>query len=246
MAKIISIHSFRGGTGKSNFSANIATRLALTGKKVGIVDSDIQSPGIHVIFNLTEEKTKKTLNDFLKKGEPLENVIHDVTPENISGKIYLAPASMHAHDISIILRDGYDINMLCDGFKIFINKFELDYLLIDTHPGLNETTLFALSFSDILFLILRPDQQDFQGTAVTLEVANKLEVPKINLVMNKAFANLESNILKAKITELYHTPIAGILPFSEEMLELGSRGLFVLEYPDLPYAKEIKAISKNI
>ena len=50
MAQIISIHSFRGGTGKSNTTANIAALLAAGGRRVGVVDTDIQSPGIHVLF----------------------------------------------------------------------------------------------------------------------------------------------------------------------------------------------------
>ena len=50
MAQIISIHSFRGGTGKSNTTANIATIFAIDGRRVGVVDTDIQSPGIHVLF----------------------------------------------------------------------------------------------------------------------------------------------------------------------------------------------------
>jgi len=44
MRQIVSIHSYRGGTGKSNLTANLATAIALTGKRVGIVDTDIQSP----------------------------------------------------------------------------------------------------------------------------------------------------------------------------------------------------------
>jgi MinD-like ATPase involved in chromosome partitioning or flagellar assembly len=52
VGKIISIHSFRGGTGKSNVTANLATLIARTGCRVGIVDTDIQSPGIHVPFGL--------------------------------------------------------------------------------------------------------------------------------------------------------------------------------------------------
>ena len=48
MSKIISIHSFRGGTGKSNTCANVTTLLAAQGMRVGVVDTDIQSPGIHV------------------------------------------------------------------------------------------------------------------------------------------------------------------------------------------------------
>ena len=52
MAKIISIHSFRGGTGKSNMTANLAALLAAEGGRVGVIDTDIQSPGIHVLFGL--------------------------------------------------------------------------------------------------------------------------------------------------------------------------------------------------
>src|SRR5512141_1575694 len=63
--KIVSIHSFRGGTGKSNITAGLAAQAALAGKRVGVVDADIQSPGIHVLFGLDENKMGLTLNDFL-------------------------------------------------------------------------------------------------------------------------------------------------------------------------------------
>ena len=47
MPAIVSIHSYRGGTGKSNVTANLAVSVAMSGKRVGIVDTDIQSPGVH-------------------------------------------------------------------------------------------------------------------------------------------------------------------------------------------------------
>ena len=50
MAKIISIHSFRGGTGKSNTTANLSALMAMEGLRVGVIDTDIQSPGIHVLM----------------------------------------------------------------------------------------------------------------------------------------------------------------------------------------------------
>ena len=65
MGKIVSIHSYRGGTGKSNLSANLATAVALTGKRVGVVDTDIQSPGIHILFGLDDKQITRTLNDYL-------------------------------------------------------------------------------------------------------------------------------------------------------------------------------------
>lgn len=65
MSRIISIHSFRGGTGKSNTTANVTAILAGSGLRVGVVDTDIQSPGIHVLFGLEEESMQYSLNDYL-------------------------------------------------------------------------------------------------------------------------------------------------------------------------------------
>ena len=62
MSKIISVHSFRGGTGKSNTTANIAALLAMDGARVGVVDTDIASPGIHVLFNLDEADMEQSLS----------------------------------------------------------------------------------------------------------------------------------------------------------------------------------------
>lgn len=65
MTKIVSVHSFRGGTGKSNTSANMAAQLALAGKRVAVIDTDVQSPGIHVLFGFDEEMEGNMLNDYL-------------------------------------------------------------------------------------------------------------------------------------------------------------------------------------
>ena len=61
MGKIVSIHSFRGGTGKSNSTANLAAQAAMAGKRVGVVDTDIQSPGIHVLFGLDDLRSQHYL-----------------------------------------------------------------------------------------------------------------------------------------------------------------------------------------
>ena len=60
MAKIVSIHSYRGGTGKSNLTANLAVCMAASGKRVAVVDTDIQSPGIHMLFGVEDGDGLKT------------------------------------------------------------------------------------------------------------------------------------------------------------------------------------------
>jgi septum site-determining protein MinD len=166
MSKIISVHSFRGGTGKSNTTANLATLLAMQGLRVGVVDTDIQSPGIHVLFNLDESEMVHSLNDYLWGKCGIKECAYDVTGRvgaEIKGQINLIPSSIKASEIARILREGYDVGLLNDGFQSLIDGLKLDILAIDTHPGLNEETLLSIAISDVLVIIMRPDQQDYPG-----------------------------------------------------------------------------------
>jgi Mrp family chromosome partitioning ATPase len=62
MAKTISVHSFRGGTGKSNVVANLGAQLAASGARVAVIDTDIQSPGVHVLFGLDNTDPRSTIS----------------------------------------------------------------------------------------------------------------------------------------------------------------------------------------
>lgn len=234
-ARIVAMHSFRGGTGKSNATANLAALLAAAGKRVGIVDTDIQSPGIHVLFKLGEDRVVRALNDYLWGRCGIDQTAYDVTPAEAKpggGSVWLIPSSIHTGEIVRVLRDGYDVNRLSDGFRDVSKHLDLDYLFIDTHPGLNEETLLSMALSDVLLLVLRPDQQDFQGTAVTVDVARKLDVQRLLLVVNKAHPSLEPGRLKKQVESAYSAPVAAVLPLTDDMVRLGSDGLFVFKYPE--------------
>jgi MinD-like ATPase involved in chromosome partitioning or flagellar assembly len=235
MSKIISVHSFRGGTGKSNTTANISAILAAKGLRVGVIDTDIQSPGIHVLFGLDEESMHHSLNDYLWGKCDIQDCAHEIT-ENlghpIGGKLFLIPSSIKPGEIARVLREGYDVGMLNDGLHDLLAALELDVLMIDTHPGLNEETLLSIATSDALAILMRPDQQDYQGTSVTVEVARKLSVPRMVLVVNKTPQVLDREEIKKKVESTYNCPVAAVIPHSDEMMALASSGIFTLEYPD--------------
>jgi MinD-like ATPase involved in chromosome partitioning or flagellar assembly len=250
MCQIISVHSFRGGTGKSNLTANLAATMALQGQKVGVVDTDIQSPGIHIIFGLDEDQMNYSLNDYLWGYCQIKDTAYDVShvlnSQETDGSLYLIPASIKAGQIARILREGYDVARLNDGLNQIIQALDLDYLLIDTHPGLNEETLLSIAISDRLVVILRPDRQDFQGTAVTLEVARKLDMSNIMLVVNKALPSSNFEALQANMETTYKAPVVGIIPLSEEIVGLGSRDIFCLHHPDHPLSLTVAKITAEI
>ncbi len=249
MGQIVSIHSYRGGTGKSNLTANLATCVALAGKRVGIVDTDIQSPGIHILFGLEDKQVTRSLNDYLYGQCTIEEAAYHIAPPEVAatgGHIYLIPSSMKAGDIARVLRDGYDVNLLNDGFERLLEELKLDFLFIDTHPGLNEETLLSIAISDWAVLILRPDKQDFLGTAVTIEVARKLGVPKLLLAINKALPSTDIVALRHDVEKKFQTDVGAALTLTEDLMKLGSNGLFRLHYPEHPWTREVERLAQRI
>lgn len=249
MTKIVSIHSFRRGTGKSNTSANLTYLCALQGLRVGIVDTDIQAPGIHTLFGLDDQAMGKSLNDYLSGKCGIEETAHDVTSSlgsQVKGKVYLVPSSMKTGEIAHVLHEGYDVGLLNDGFRALIEKLNLDLLIIDTHPGLNEENLLCIAISDTLVLILRPDQQDYQGTSVTVEVARKLDVPKILLMVNKVSPMFNLDDVKQRVEETYNCEVAAVMPHSDDLLTLASAGIFSHKYPDHSVTKIYQQLANRI
>lgn len=249
MSRIISVHSFRGGTGKSNTSANLAALMAMDGLRVGVVDTDIQSPGIHVLFGLEQETIEHSLNDYLWGKCDIEQAAHDVTPNlkgAIRGKVYLIPSSIKAGEIARIIREGYDVGLLNDGFQRLIAELELDVLLIDTHPGVGEETLLSIAISDALVVVMRPDQQDFQGTGVTVEIGRKLDVPRMVLLVNKTPASFSTDDVRSQVEKTFNCEVVAVLPHSEEMMALASRGVFSVEFPDHPITKHYRDVAHKL
>jgi septum site-determining protein MinD len=237
MAKIISVHSFRGGTGKSNMTANVATLLASSGQRIGVVDTDIQSPGIHVLFGMSQERMSHSLNDYLWGRCEIGAAAHDVTAsldEGLAGRVFLIPSSSNPSDIARVMHEGYDVALLNEGVRKLISELELDALIIDTHPGLNEETLLSIAICEALAIVMRPDQQDYEGTSVAVSVARKLRVPRMVLVVNNTPTAFDFAEVKERVEKTYECEVVAVLPHSDELMILASQGIFALRYPDHP------------
>jgi MinD-like ATPase involved in chromosome partitioning or flagellar assembly len=217
MSEIISVHSFRGGTGKSNSTANLSAIMASQGLRVGVVDTDIQSPGIHVLFGLDETEMGRSLNDYLWGKCEIKETAHDVTGRlgiPVSGKIYLIPSSIKAGEIARVLREGYDVGLLNDGFHRLVEELSLE--------------------------------QDYQGTGVTVEVARKLDVPRMVLVVNKTPSAFDFDEVKRRVESAYDCEVAAVLPHADEMMTLASGGIFVVRYPDHPITAKYKQVAERL
>jgi MinD-like ATPase involved in chromosome partitioning or flagellar assembly len=189
------------------------------------------------------------LNHYLWGMATIEEATYDVS-ENLglsgNGKLLLIPSSVKADDIAKILQNGYDVSHLHQGFRKFVKKFELDYLFVDTHPGLSKETLLSIATSHALLLILRPDKQDYQGTAVTVDVARQLKVRNLMLVLNKALSRMNFEVLTQKIEEQYQAPLIEIFPLSEDVVQLASEGVFCIQHPDHIFSQKFLNIAQQL
>ena len=249
MGRIISIHSFRGGTGKSNTAANVASLLAADGRRVALVDTDLQSPGIHVLFGLEQDSVTHTLNSFIWGTSEIVDTAHDVTDgvgRPVRGRVWLVPASMRPHDIARVMHDGVDVGLLSAGFRTLMAELSLDALILDTHPGLNEETLLSIAMSNALAVVMRPDAQDYEGTHVTVTVARKLKVPRMVLVVNKTPPRLDLDEVRVRVQQIYECPVAAVLPHSDELMELSSSGVFAGRCPTHPVTAAYGDVAREL
>ncbi|TMI60910.1 hypothetical protein E6H16_07425, partial [Candidatus Bathyarchaeota archaeon] len=111
-AKSIAVHSFKGGTGKSTITANTSVALALDGKRVCVMDMDLEGPGLHVIFNIDPSEVRYTLNDVLRGSASPEMAAISMNDRlGISkGEVYFCPASSRVDEMLKTLRTGFEVD----------------------------------------------------------------------------------------------------------------------------------------
>jgi septum site-determining protein MinD len=250
MARTIAIHSFKGGTGKSTIAANLAAALASTGKRVGVMDMDLEGPGLHVLFNIDPSKVEFTLNDvLLDSARPEQAAINMNEKLGLkTGAVYFCPASVKVNDMLRTLRTGFEMESFSSAIARIQDGFHLDYLLVDTHPGIEDDTLLAMGVCDGLILVSRIDHQDIFGTAVMIEVARKLEKTP-QLIVNMIPQNMkDSNASKlaGTIGANFNVPLLGWLPFSPDVVESLSNFVFITTFPKHQMATRFREFAARI
>jgi MinD-like ATPase involved in chromosome partitioning or flagellar assembly len=250
MVKIVSLLSFRGGTGKSNLAANLAWLAARGGAKVALLDTDLQSPGVHIVLQADMSRAVFTLSDFVAKRCQLEEAAIDLTDAlevgASGGKLWLLPSSLSVEAITRVIADGYDAGHLNRGMAGLVETLGLDLLLLDCHPGLNRETLLTAAVADALLVLVRPDAQDFQGTAVITGVAKKLQVPAILLVANKVIDGVDPVAFTARLHEAFGFPVAACIPLLPAIARLGSNGIFARLQPDHPVVTIMQQLTDQL
>lgn len=230
MSQIVTVHSFRRGVGKTTVVANVAALLAGYGLRVGLMDINLAAPSLHIFFGSMLEPIGFTLNDFVWGNCTIQEAAYEVMSAGDNGRIFLIPASTEPRAIGRILRGGYYVNFLAEACHTIGEQLALDVLLLDTYAGLGEETQLTIALADVLVVVMRPNSQDYVGTRTILELGERLAVPATALVVNEVPQAYETTAVQAEVERAFGCSVTAVLPHIEEIMLLGSAGLFIDQY----------------
>ena len=284
MAKCIAFHSYKGGTGKTTLACNLAVSLAKKGFRVFLLDLDVSAPSIQAYF---EKEPKKWVNDFLLDSADVDDFALDMTYlingnehntiQEKKGKLWVGFSNPKKEEIYKIEGGKEEISkmQLLRKFILLrerlISDYGVDYLVVDTSPGIRYWSINALAIADILFLTLKMGDLDIDGTKKMAEdiygsltkfgaksylILNRVAgfcVPnnmKNSLSANQS--NFNHNVLTQqepevsdRISKMVGMEVISAIPCYCDIQFSRKEFLTVLNHPTHPFAEQINHLSEE-
>ena len=246
---IITVHSYKGGTGKTLLSVNLAVMFANRGKKTCLLDLDFRAPSLHVIFKTA--KSEYWLNDYLNRACELDIVLKDCS-SNCAEKeklfVGLANPSTEAIREMASKNRKWEMEALCRLLALkesVVNESSFDYMILDSSPGLEYCSINAVVCADVVLVVTTLDESDLEGTKRMIEELYKICEKKTAVVLNKVpYRFLPIDNLERKLESL-HLPIVGAIPCLCDIPEAGEY-FFVIKKPYHVFTKIIQKVATRI
>jgi len=255
MGKIIAIHSYKGGTGKTSLAANLAATYARRGKKVCLMDLDFRAPSLHAIFN--KQNLDYWLNDYLNGVCEIDKVLVDVTKDHGNGgKLVVALANPTTEAIRDMTAKDRKWEMKALGRLLslrssLLNGGGYDYIIFDTSPGLQYSSINAIVTADVALVVTSLDASDINGSRrMTTELYDLFE-KKTGILINKVIAELLSSKEEEKkfnkyIKEVHSLPVLASIPCFCEVLRAAGNFIFSEERPEHPFTETIENLATKV
>lgn len=217
MGEAIVITSGKGGVGKTTTSANIGTALALQGKKVCLVDTDIGLRNLDVVMGL-ENRIIYDLVDVVEGRCKIHQAL--VKDKRFEDLLYLLPAAQTT-DKSAVTPE--QMKTLIDQLKQ-----DYDYIIIDCPAGIEQGYKNAVAGADKAIVVTTPEVsavRDADRIIGLLEKETHIESPK--LVINR----IRNHMMKSgdmldvdEITTHLSIELVGIVADDDEVIKASNHG----------------------
>jgi MinD-like ATPase involved in chromosome partitioning or flagellar assembly len=253
MSKIVAVHSYKGGTGKTLLSVNLATTFARQGKKVVLFDLDFRAPSLFAILNMPNAEC--WLNDYLNGTCDINKVLIDMSSKVPGeGKFFVGfanPATEAIRDMSAKDRkwEMRALGRLLSLRNSLLNEKGFDYIVFDTSPGLQYSSINAIVTADFVVVATTGDRSDVDGTRRMLRELYNLFEKKTGLVINKvldASSMSKRQEMDKKIREAYQVPMLGLVPCFCDILRAEGGLIFCRDKPDHPFTKILGEMTQKI
>jgi MinD-like ATPase involved in chromosome partitioning or flagellar assembly len=253
MSKILAVHSYKGGTGKTLFSVNLAATFAKAGKKVCVFDLDFRAPSLFAI--LKTPNAEFWLNDYLNNTCEINKTLIDLSGRVPGGgKFYACLANPSTEAIRDMSSKDRKWEMRALGRLLALRETMLkdqkfDYLVFDTSPGLQYSSINAIVAADFVVVATTGDRSDVDGTKRMLSELYNLFEKKTGLVLNKVLdpsATARKTEIQNRIKADYQVPMLGLVPCFCEILRAEGGLIFVQDKPDHPFTKILADMARKI
>jgi MinD-like ATPase involved in chromosome partitioning or flagellar assembly len=253
MGKIIAIHSYKGGTGKTLLSINLAAMFAKHGKRVCLFDLDFRAPSLATLLKI--DKAEFWLNDYLNGICDINKVLVDLSDRIDNGGqlvVGLANPSTEAiRDMSAKDRkwEMHALGRLLALKTSLLGEKGFNYLICDTSPGLQYSSINAIVSADLVLVATTFDRSDVDGTKRMLRELYDLFEKKTEIVLNKYLdgpAKTDKEEAKAKLKEAYQVPVLGVIPCFCDVLKAEGSIVFAQDKPDHPFTKILNDMTIKI
>ena len=253
MGKIIAVHSYKGGTGKTLLSINLSAALAKLGKNVCLFDLDFRAPSLTTLLGV--EKAEHWLNDYLNNASDINKVLIDLTDRiGNSGKFCVALANPGTEAIRDMSAKDRKWEMRALGRLLalktsLLNGGGFDYLIFDTSPGLQYSSINAIVSADLVLVATTFDRSDVDGTRRMLRELYDLFEKKTEVVLNKVLdisSKTSKDEVQTKLKDIYQVPLLGIVPCFCDILKARGGTIFAQEKPDHPFTRILNDMAINI
>ena len=236
--RYIGIGSGKGGVGKTIISINTGEILSEQGYRVLIFDGDLGLSNIHLMYGIAP---LKDLSDLIKGLTTIEDL-----PVKIKEGLYFISGGSGFHELADLPKQKL-ISIMHTLHEYAEENY--DYVIVDTPPGIHNTTTTLLSAVDIPIIVTTPEPTAIADAYALIKVLNKEEeVNNFYLLINKAdnegeaLAVYESvNLLTAKYTKASLNYL-GSLKFRKNLI----RNVINQNPVDKAFKGELKRVIENI
>jgi pilus assembly protein CpaE len=178
LGQMICVLGLKGGSGKTLTAANLAVSLADAGKKVAVVDLDLQFGDIGLALGVNPERT---LYDLARAGGSLDSEkVADFLAIHSSGVgALLAPT--RPDQAGLITND-----FVREVLRVL--REMSDYVIVDTPPGFTPEVITAVDDSTSVCMVAMLDSLSLKNTKLGFETLELMDYPdeKVRLVLNRA------------------------------------------------------------